>query len=144
MTVDNQTRYGDGMAPPEPDITCTLVAMERSALERWRKGDPDGFLEISSADVSYFDPFTESRLDGLPALRGWYEQIRGKIQIEHFELIEPRVQAAGDVAVLTFRFHSRGSEGEMQWNTTEVYQKTSGTWRIIHSHWAFHRPKIAA
>jgi len=35
-----------------------IVAMERAALERWGRGDPDGFLDISAPDVSYFDPFT--------------------------------------------------------------------------------------
>jgi ketosteroid isomerase-like protein len=125
------------------DIAKSLIAMEHAALERWGKGDPDGFLEISSPDVSYFDPFTERRLDGLAALCALYDQIRGKIHIDRFEMIEPLVQVAGDVAVLTFRFDSHGSEGSMRWNTTEVYQRNPDGWKIIHTHWAFHQPKIA-
>lgn len=112
-------------------------------MERWGRGDPDGFLDLSTADVSYFDPFTERRLDGLAALHSLYDQYRGKIRIDRFEMIDPRVQVARDVAVLTYRFESHGSEGSMQWNTTEVYQKTQGEWKIIHTHWAFHQPKIA-
>ena len=46
-------------------------------------------------------------------LRSLYEQIRGKIHIDRFEIVEPRAQVAGDVAVLTFRFKSYGSEGSM-------------------------------
>lgn len=34
-----------------------IIDMENSALDRWGKGDPDGFLEISAGDVVYFDPF---------------------------------------------------------------------------------------
>ena len=51
------------------DIETTILTLERVALERWGQGDPDGFLEISAPDVSYFDPFTESRLDGIDAPR---------------------------------------------------------------------------
>lgn len=118
-----------------------IIAMERAALERWGRGDPNGFLEISAPDVSYFDPFTERRLDGLPALRSLYDEIRGKVHIDRFEIKEPRVQIAGDIAVLTFRFLSHGSEGSMHWNTTEVYRQTEAGWRIIHTHWAFHRAR---
>jgi ketosteroid isomerase-like protein len=132
------------MATAEPDAAGTIIGMERAALERWGRGDPDGFLEISAAEVSYFDPFIEQRLDGLAGLRALYDQIRGRVQIERFEMIAPRVQLAGDVAVLTYRFDSHGSEGSMQWNTTEVYRRGAGGWEIIHTHWAFHQPKLVA
>jgi len=122
----------------------TIMELERAALERWGRGDPEGFLEISAPDLSYFDPFIERRLDGLAALRPMYDQIRGKIHIDRFEIIEPRVQVAGDVAVLTFRFKSYGGAGSIDWNTTEVYQRDQAGWRIIHTHWAFHQPQLAS
>ena len=128
----------------EIDVTEHIVDMERTALERWGRGDPDGFLEISATDVSYFDPFTERRLDGLPALRTLYESIRGKVKIDRSDIIEPRVQMAGDAAILTFRFESHGSEGIVHWNTTEVYRRTDAGWRIIHTHWAFPQPRLAS
>jgi len=114
-----------------------IVAMERRALDRWGAGDPSGFLEITASDVSYFDPFTEHRLDGHDRLTALYESIRGKIKIDRSEMINPRVQIAGDAAVLTFQFVSEGSEGAKRWNSTEVYQRIGGEWRIIHSHWSF-------
>jgi ketosteroid isomerase-like protein len=124
-------------------IALHIVELERTALERWGQGDPSGYEEISAPEVTYFDPFTEARLDGIGALKTWYDQIRGKIHIERFEILDPHVQLAGDVAVLTFRFLSHGSEGSMHWNTTEVYRRTEEGWRIIHTHWSFHKPKIA-
>ena len=111
--------------------------MERRALDRWGAGDPSGFLEITASDVSYFDPFTEHRLDGHDGLTALYESIRGQIKIDRSEMINPRVQIAGDAAVLTFQFVSEGSEGSKRWNSTEVYQRIGGEWRIIHSHWSF-------
>ena len=128
----------------EPESIAThIVELERAALERWGKGDPSGFEEISTPEVTYFDPFTETRLDGIETLRSWYDLIRGKIHIERFEIIEPHVQISGDTAVLTFRFLSYGSEGSMHWNATEVYRQTSAGWRIIHTHWSFRQPKLA-
>jgi ketosteroid isomerase-like protein len=131
------------MAATGLNVAETIMELERDALERWGRGDPEGFLEISAPDLSYFDPFIERRLDGLAALRSMYEQIRGKIHIDRFEIIEPRVQVAGDVAVLTFRFKSYGGAGSIDWNTTEVYQRDQAGWRIIHTHWAPHQPRPA-
>jgi ketosteroid isomerase-like protein len=128
---------------PESEIAATLIELERRAMERWAHGDPDGFLELSDPEVSYFDPFVEHRLDGLDALRNLYEQLRGQVHIDTFNFIEPRVQVAGDAAVLSFRFRSSGNEGAMLWNTTEVYRRTAAGWRIVHTHWALHRPQLA-
>ena len=49
-------------------VAEAIVALERSAIERWNRGDVDGCLEIYADDVSYFDPVTEKRLDGRQAL----------------------------------------------------------------------------
>ncbi len=118
----------------------SIVGMERAALDRWGAGDPSGFLEITAADVSYFDPVQEQRLDGLDRLTALYETIRGKIKIDRSEIVNPRVQIAGEAAVLTYQFLSEGSEGSMRWNCTEVYQQMDRQWRIIHSHWSYAAP----
>ena len=119
------------------------MALERAALDRWGAGDPAGFLELAESGVSYFDPFQEHRLDGLDQLKTLYDTIRGKVKIERSDIVNPRVQVTGDVAVLTFQFVSQGSEGEMRWNSTEVYERHDAEWKIIHSHWSFVRPVLA-
>ena len=119
------------------DTANHIIALERAALDRWGKGDPSGYLEINAEDVTYFDPFQEKRLDGLTALTALYEQIRGKVQIDRDEIVNPKVQLIGDTAVLTFQFISHGSEGSLHWNCTEVYQRFAAGWKIVHSHWSF-------
>jgi hypothetical protein len=42
-----------------------LVALERSALDRWIRLDPQGYLDLQAPEVTYFDPFTEG------ASMGW-------------------------------------------------------------------------
>lgn len=120
-------------------ITDTLIEMERRALERWCRGDPSGFLEISAPDIVYFDPYQERRVDGLPALSELYEKLRGQVYASRFEILNPRVQLLSDAAVLTFNYVSWGASGEpTRWNSTEVYHRNrDDCWRIIQSHWSY-------
>ncbi|MCU0291102.1 MAG: DUF4440 domain-containing protein [Thermoanaerobaculaceae bacterium] len=118
------------------DEGSTIIAMEKRALERWGKGDPSGFLEISDPDVVYFDPGLEHRLDGLEALTRYYEGVRGQVSIDRFELIDPKVQVGSDLAVLTFNYVSWSGQAESRWNCTEVYRRRDGMWRIIQTHWS--------
>jgi hypothetical protein len=120
----------------ETEIASLILSMERTALDRWGKGDPSGYLEISSPDVVYFDPYLERRLDGLKALTEYYEKIRGQVRIDRDEMISPRVQVYGEAAVLTFNYVSYTGKTQMRWNCTEVYQHRDGHWRIIQTHWS--------
>lgn len=121
-------------------IDQTLLSMERAALDRWGRGDPSGFLEISAPDVVYFDPFTERRVDGWEALSRLYEGMRGKIHIDRYELINPCIQSIAGMAVLTFNFQSWTGEETHRWNCTEVYRLDGIGWRIIQTHWSLVRP----
>jgi ketosteroid isomerase-like protein len=115
-----------------------LVEMEKAALVRWGKGDPDGFLEICAPDVVYFDPYREERINGLSELTALYETFRGKIQIDRFELINPFVQASDDLAVLTFNYISYTGSQSSRWNCTEVFRRSPDQkWRIIQTHWSY-------
>ena len=128
------------MKTKEETAKTIIISLERAALNRWSKGDPSGFLEISAPDVVYFDPFQERRLDGLGALTGYYESLRGKFQIDRDEFINPKVQLCGDAAVLTYNYVSYSKDGTMRWNCTEVYQRINDDWRIIQTNWSITQP----
>jgi ketosteroid isomerase-like protein len=119
-----------------------IIATERIALDRWGKGDPWGFIEVSAREVTYFDTGTAQRIDGIESLRQLYASREGKIKIERYEMLNPKVQIHGDTAVLTFNLvdHIRSPEGSLKktyWNATEVYCRIDGRWRIIHTHWSY-------
>jgi hypothetical protein len=119
-------------------VAAEIVALETAALKRWLGGDPSGFLEISDRDVVYFDPFLERRLDGLAALTEYYEDLRGKIRADRFEILNPKVQVFADAAALSFNFVSWSERGEAtRWNGAEVYARRGGTWKIVQTHWSF-------
>lgn len=120
-----------------------VMALESAAMERWRKGDPWGFIEISAPEVTYFDTGTPQRLNGRETLEAEYAQREGKIFYDVMDFVDPRVQVCGDMAVLSYRFLSTrlNPDGSVAnrtpWNCTEVLVRTSGQWQIIHTHWSF-------
>ena len=124
----------------EQGADATIIGLEQAALERWGKGDPSGFLEISAPDVVYFDPYLKGRLDGLEDLTRLYAGVRGNLQFDRCELIHPKVQLCGEAAVLTFNFVSFLGETEKRWNCTEVYHRTDARWEIIQTHWSYTQP----
>lgn len=125
--------------PNDQEITNTLISLESAALERWGNGDPSGFLEICAADVVYFDPYQEMRIDGIDALTEFYKNIWGKVHFDRFVLLNPLVQVGGELAVLTFNFVSYTGDKETPWNCTEVYRNNEGNWQIIQTHWSYTR-----
>jgi ketosteroid isomerase-like protein len=128
--------------------TDEIIAMERAALDRWGAGDPRGYLEIMAPEVTYFDPVQERRVDGLPAMTALLLSWTGKIKVDRYEMVSPRVQQHGDAALLTFnlvsyRWRADGTEHPIaQWNSTELYARFDDNWRIVHSHWSFVRPEL--
>ncbi len=121
----------------DTDIPQTIIALEKEALEKWNQGDPSGYLDLSADDVTYFDPSIEQRLDGLDNLRKYYEPIKGQINISEYEMINPKVTATKEMAVLTFNLHSYKADTVYKWNCTEVYRlESDGQWKIVQTHWS--------
>jgi ketosteroid isomerase-like protein len=124
-------------------ILGEVMALESAAMERWRKGDPWGFIEIYAPEVTYFDTGTPRRINGREALKAELAQREGKIHYDVMEFIAPRIQVQENMAVLTYRFFSTqlnpdGSiSSRIPWNCSEVYARIDGKWRIVHNHWSF-------
>lgn len=128
------------LAGDEKSLSELIIARERAALDRWSRGDPQGFIEICADEVTYFDNMIEKRVDGLEALKTYYAPITGKVYFDRYELLNPRVQVHGDAAVLTFNFVSHTVEDDSartsRWNCTEVYARFADEWKIIQTHWS--------
>jgi len=119
----------------------TIIALEKAALEEWNKGNPSEYLAIYAEDITYFDPFQEKRIDGLDKMTAFYESLRGKGSVERYEMIDPKVQATTDMAVLSYNLNSYAGDTVYKWNCTEVYRlQEDGKWKIVHNHWSFIKP----
>jgi uncharacterized protein (TIGR02246 family) len=125
-----------------------VIALERSALDRWGKGDVEGFLSLYADEITYFDPTQERRIDGLAAMRAAYEPFAGKFTVDRYEMLNPKVQRHGDVAVLTYiiQNYARQADGTerpaTRWNVSEVFRRVDGKWRTIHSHFSYTKPQL--
>ncbi|MBN2135417.1 MAG: nuclear transport factor 2 family protein [Acidobacteria bacterium] len=145
MPVPVKMTESKDFSPAEQEI----FDLEVTAMERWRKGDPDGFLELSAPDVTYFDTGTSGRINGLEELKALYDKRRGKIAYDVMEFINPRIQMYNDSAILTYQFFSTvlNPDGTIKkrtpWNCTEVFTKIDGEWKIVHTHWSFINGKLA-
>ena len=136
------------------NVSDRIIALERSALDRWIRADPDGYLSLYASDATYFDPFREKRVDGLDELKARMAVMRGitlPFTEPRYDMIDPVVHVEANVAVLTFNLVNYGKPtGKTEeavlarWNATEVYQQVDGAWRIIHTHWSFTQPQLAS
>jgi ketosteroid isomerase-like protein len=141
-----------GVAPM--GVAEHIISLERSALDRWIRGDPDGYLGLYAKDATYFDPFRDKRVDGLGELNALAAAMKGitlPFTQPRYDMINPRVDVEGEIAVLTFNLVNYGKPSGSaeetvlaRWNATQVYRHLNGTWRIIHTHWSFTQPQLAA
>ncbi len=140
--LDLSVPFRPGDAEPLAGAAAEIMRLERSAMERWRKGDPSGFLEICAPEVTYFDSGTPARIDGLDELKKEYGKRAGRIHYDVMDFVRPVVRVYGDTAVLFYQFFSTtlDADGAVRsrtpWNCTEVYAKTGGGWKIVHTHWS--------
>jgi ketosteroid isomerase-like protein len=135
------------------DVADHIISLERSALDRWIRADPDGYLSLYAKDATYFDPFRDKRVDGLDELNAQAAAMRGvtlPFTEPRYDMIGPRVHVEGNIAVLSFNLVNYGKPSGSaeetvlaRWNATQVYRRLNGAWRIIHTHWSFTQPQLA-
>jgi ketosteroid isomerase-like protein len=132
------------LAAAPDSVLQQVLAKERGALDRWGKGDPGGYLDIYAQDATYFDPGVEKRVDGHDALAAYFAPFKGKIKVPSYEIVDPKVQSSGDLAVFTFNIVNHDAQGKImnRWNVTEVYRHAGGDWKIIHSHFSLTKPEL--
>jgi hypothetical protein len=136
---------------PVESVSEEVIALERSALDRWICANPDGYLELAAPEITYFDPNQERRIDGLEALTALLAPIKG-VQLPftepRYEMIAPKVQLYGEMALLTFNLVNYGKlSGQTEsvltrWNSSEVYRRVDGRWTLVHSHWSYVKPAV--
>jgi hypothetical protein len=116
--------------------TREILALERQAMDGWLTGNPDPVLTMADPEITYFHAVANMRLDGLPALKALFEGYRGIPLFDSYEMAEPKVQTAGETAILTYVLVRHVGTATTRWNATQVYQRKKEGWRVIHSHWS--------
>ena len=104
------------------------------------KGDVDAMIKSKSRDLTMFDlgnPYRTDYTVDNAFVRA--ETKPGQVVIE--EMLNPKVQVYGDVAILTYNFAAvvRGDGGKLARSfdrATRVYHKENGASLLVHAHFS--------
>jgi len=117
-----------------------IIALERSALDKWSQGNTHGYIDIGADDVTWFDftPGAQPRIEGLEAVRNYMASLAGQIPPHTYDIVNPKVQVYGNTAILTFHWKASTTDGKALdgWKATSVYHWKDGKWRMVHAHWS--------
>ena len=64
----------------------------------WITLDPEGYLDLLAPEVTYFDPFTERRLDGREAMQvrlAPMNEMNFPFTDPRYDMIDPKIQGRG-------------------------------------------------
>jgi hypothetical protein len=124
-------------AASQDNVTAEILGLERRALDGWLRGDPGPQLAIVDPEVTYIhSAAATTRINGVVPLRKLYAGFSGTPLFDSYEIMDPHVRTSGQTAVLTYRLARRVAAATDYWNATEVYEKQTSGWRLIHSHWS--------
>ena len=100
LFTDLRSLAKDTCTQEENTMLEKLLAIENANMERWRRGDPMGWTEISAPEVTYVDPELTKPIDGLEAYTDFLKQLIGKIQYDISEFINPRERRDANAPVI--------------------------------------------
>ena len=118
-----------------------ILTNEHAMWERWSAGDPLGFAENFHDDATLFrwhDVQALARLDGIEEIQEYLAAFKGIIPAHKYEMVDPKIQIHGEIAIMTFEYHITMPDGEsvIRWKATDVYHLVNGDLKIVHSHWS--------
>ena len=120
------------------EIEQTILTLEKNALDKWANGDQIGFSDNFAEDATYFDDVAaQVRVDGIENLKKYFASLQGQVPVHKYELINPKVQVFGDLAILTLWYQGTvDGETGAPWKATSVYRLKDGKWQVVHAHWS--------
>lgn len=133
--------YEQSYTDEERILADEIIALEKSALDKWFKGDISGYEKLwSERSFTYFDAAVSERVDDYATIKKFLYSISGKLSADTYDFRKPRVQFGKDMAVLTYQLFAKTNLIDMEYNCIEIFQKEDGRWRVIHSTWSVIRP----
>jgi ketosteroid isomerase-like protein len=106
------------------EVGREILAMEKAALDRWIAGDNALSAHLGSLSAQINEMLKQ----------------RGKSRMDRHEMLNPAVDAAGDMAVLSYDWACYVDSDVSRSRATSVYRRSGRGWRIIHTHWAVVMP----
>lgn len=123
------------------DTSEIILSHKREALENWSNGNPSGYFIHASGDLTYFDDIgAQNRMEGLESITSYAKTLEEIIPKHKYEMVNPKVQVYGDMAILSYHYHPFTLEGEpsTKWRSSVVYSNING-WKMVHAHWTMEK-----
>lgn len=122
------------------DAEKEILALERSALDKWAQSNTMGYVDIGADDITWFD-FNEGeqqRIEGLASVRQFLKPLNGQIPPHTYEIVNPKIQLYENCAILTFHGKALKTDGTAlpTWKATSVHYWKDGKWQQVHAHWS--------
>lgn len=125
-------------APKHENVDKTIIALESDALDQYAKGDPTGFSVHVADDITYVDDNgAYTRIEGIEAFNNYLNSLVGQIPQHEYKIVDPLVQVYGDVAILTYQWHSKiDTISGPPWKASSIYHFNDSIWQMVHAHWS--------
>lgn len=123
--------------PTVENTEQTILALECRGLDYWAQGNPLGMADNFAEDITYFDDIgAPERLEGLKEMQKYLASL--EMPPHTYELVNPKIQIYGDIAILTLRYLSKSLDGKPDppWKATSVYRLSNGEWQVVHANWS--------
>jgi ketosteroid isomerase-like protein len=141
MTILTSTSFAQGNNQQIADEVMNMVKAQWAV----QAADPTNFTEMdknTADDYTEFNSSFATRIDG-KALASRLGEASGKDPSRRLasEMLNPKVQVYGDVAILTYNFAGqvKNKGGEVKptrAKSTRVYAKMNGKWKLVHANFA--------
>ena len=141
MTILPSTSFAQGNNQQIADEVINMVKAQWAA----QAADPTNSAEIdknTADDYTEFNASFATRIDG-KALSSRLSEASAKDSSRRLaaEMLNPKVQVYGDVAILSYNFAGevKDKDGEVKptrAKSTRVYAKINGKWKLVHANFA--------
>ena len=134
-------RNGGGSATPE-DLgpEAAVIEAHRALITAYESRDAKAFVELldPSPELLIFHPLQENRFDGIEEAKAGLERMFQKIGTVQWTEAHTHLTLRGDVAWVTAHVVVDSAMLALPFvgRSTEIWVRTSGSWRLIHAHWS--------
>jgi ketosteroid isomerase-like protein len=131
-------------APASQAVTDEIIAIVKAqwAAEMADPGDVNEQFKNIANDYTEFNSDYSTRLEGKAvAVRLTEASSKDPSRTLAAEMLNPKVQVYGDVAILTYNYAGlfKNKDGEVKpvrAKSTRVYAKIDGKWKLVHANFA--------
>lgn len=115
-----------------------ILETEKQAMNKWINRNVWGYLNLFAEESTYFDNTTKLKLNGFEAIKAYIAPWDGRIYGAGYKMVNVDIKVNCNTGILTYNLYNFNEVKDTTalWNSTEIYQKIDGNWKIIHSHWS--------